>query len=186
MKILQELLPYHSKLEYRNPASLDLIVIHATELPSLALAREFGEKILYPETQTGNSGHYYIDRDGKVVQYVEDNRAARHVIGYNATSLGIEIVNSGRYPNWFHTDSQIPRELFTTEQINALKELLRFLKKKYPQIVKIARHSDLDLQEIPSTNNPSVLIRRKIDPGPVFPWDSIHEFWKHLSEMSEK
>jgi N-acetylmuramoyl-L-alanine amidase len=170
MDIARELLPYHENLEVRDVASLDLIVVHCTELPTLAQAREFGEKILYANSQTGNSGHYYIDRNGAVLQYVEDNRKARHVIGYNERSIGIEIVNSGRYPNWFHADNQQPTEPYTTEQMSSLKELLKDLKMRYPHITRIARHSDLDLQTIPAADNPSLQIKRKIDPGPLFPW----------------
>jgi N-acetylmuramoyl-L-alanine amidase len=181
MKFLRDLLPYHSNLELRDPTGVDLIVIHCTELPTLAMAREFGERILYPDSQTGNSGHYYIDRDGKVVQYVEDDRIARHVIGHNATSIGIELVNSGRYPNWFHRDSQNPNDPYPHEQLMALRDLLHLLKQNHPGVSRMARHSDLDLQEIPAEDDPSVLIRRKIDPGPLFPWDDFLSYWKLLS-----
>jgi N-acetylmuramoyl-L-alanine amidase len=180
MDIVRELLPYHGNLEVRDIANLDLIVIHCTELPTLAQAREFGERILYPESQTGNSGHYYIDRNGSVLQYVEDNRKARHVIGYNDRSIGIEMVNSGRFPNWFQEDSQVPSEPYAGEQITSLKNLLRYLKMRYPQISSIARHSDLDLQTVPAENNPTIQIRRKIDPGPLFPWEEIQIFWRSL------
>jgi N-acetylmuramoyl-L-alanine amidase len=177
MKIIRDLLPYNENLELRNTNSLELIVIHCTELPTLALAREFGEKVLYRDSRTGNSGHYYIDRDGKILQYVEDNRKARHVIGHNGDSIGIEIVNSGRYPNWFHAANQIPVELYLPEQIDSVKKLLRHLKQTYPHISRIARHSDLDVQEILAEDDPAIQIRRKIDPGPLFPWEEILAFW---------
>lgn len=188
MEIIRDLLPYHQNLEIRNTDTLDLVVIHCTELPTLALAREFGERILYDESQTGNSGHYYIDRDGKVFQYVEDNRTARHVIGFNKDSIGIEIVNSGRYPHWFHAGSQVPEDPYLPEQIDSLKNLLHYLKHRHPRLSRIARHSDLDLQQIPAEDDPSVQIRRKIDPGPLFPWSEILSFWKSLAaaKSSEK
>ena len=186
MEILQHLVPYHRNLEMRKTAALDLIVLHCTELPTLEMAREFGERILYPESQTGNSGHYYIDRDGKVIQYVEDDRTARHVIGHNASSIGIEIVNTGRYPHWFHSNSQTPTEPYTPEQIESLRNLLQLLKRRHPQVFKIARHSDLDVQEIPAEDNPEVRIRRKIDPGPLFPWDQIVQYWTLLANSQKK
>jgi N-acetylmuramoyl-L-alanine amidase len=48
---------------------VELVVIHCTELPDLAIAREYGERALY-DNGTGNSGHYYIDRDGAIYRYV--------------------------------------------------------------------------------------------------------------------
>ena len=47
-------------------------------MPELATARRFGERIHYDESRTGNSGHYYIDRDGAVHQYVGVERIAHH------------------------------------------------------------------------------------------------------------
>lgn len=181
MEILQQLVSYHQNLERRETTTLDLIVIHCTELPTLEMAREFSERILYPESQTGNSGHYYIDRDGNVIQYVEDDRAARHVIGHNVSSIGIELVNSGRYPHWFRSNSQTPTDPYTSEQIESLRNLLQLLKRKHPQVSKIARHSDLDVQEIPAEDDPDARIRRKIDPGPLFPWEQIVKYWALLS-----
>ena len=45
-------LPYAARLESRDPAHVDLVVIHCTELPDLPLAREYGERVLY-DTGTG-------------------------------------------------------------------------------------------------------------------------------------
>ena len=83
-------LPYHDRLPLRDPATLEMVVIHCTELPDLATAREYGERVLY-DSGAGNSGHFYIDRDGSVVQYVAPERVAHHVRGMNAHTLGIEL-----------------------------------------------------------------------------------------------
>jgi N-acetylmuramoyl-L-alanine amidase len=156
-----------------------MIVLHCTELPSLDIAREYGEKVLYDDG-TGNSGHYYIDRDGKIDQYVPDDRVARHVVGFNKNSIGIEIVNLGRYPNWYQSQHQTFTEPYTDAQIQSVKDLLRHLKEKYPAIAAIKRHSDLDTRLVPSEDNPEIQIHRKIDPGPMFPWDEIQDFWSKL------
>ena len=71
-------LPYESLLELRPRDRIDLVVIHCTELPDLASARSYGEQVLY-DSGTGNSGHFYIDRDGSVHQYVSVERVAHHV-----------------------------------------------------------------------------------------------------------
>src|SRR5690606_27639077 len=93
-------LPYESRLETRPLSQVDLVVIHCTELPDLATAREYGERVLYlPRADgsggTGNSGHYYVDRDGSCHRYVAPDRIAHHVRGYNPRSVGIELVNAG-------------------------------------------------------------------------------------------
>ncbi len=181
MHIVDALLSYHQRLEPRDTADIDTIVIHCTELPTLEKAREFGEKVHYEGTQTGNSGHYYIDRDGAVYRYVPDNRTAHHAKQYNARSIGIELVNNGRYPHWFHSRHQQPTEPYPEEQIQALKELLQFLKKTYPQVTQLTRHSDLDQEKIKAHDNPEILINRKIDPGPLFPWENLLESWVSLN-----
>jgi N-acetylmuramoyl-L-alanine amidase len=180
IEIQEDLLPYNERLEMRDPSELDLIVLHCTELPTLHMAREFGERIVLPETKTGFSGHYYVDRDAKIYRYVSDERRARHVIGFNATSIGIEIVNLGRYPNWFHSNHQDCTEPYPSMQVDAVRNLLKHLKHKHPQIMKIARHSDLDTTMIPAEDVPSTMIRRKIDPGPLFPWEEMRRWWEDL------
>lgn len=180
IRITESLLLYHDRLELRDTASLDLVVLHCTELPTLAMAREFGERIQYPEPGTGTSGHYYIDRDGSVWRYVQDDRMANHVVGFNRTSLGIELVNTGRYPCWFHAGHQAMTEPYAGSQIKSLRELLIRLRERYPGLIKLARHSDLDTQTMPAEDDPSTQVRRRIDPGPLFPWEDIRAFWESL------
>lgn len=183
--IIDRLLPYNDNLEERDTASIKTIVLHCTELPTLQMAREYGERIHYKGSQTGNSGHYYIHRDGVVYRYVRDNRVAHHVVGHNRDSIGIEIVNNGRYPNWLHSTNQRPTEKYTDAQINSLKKLLRYLKNQYPNISELARHSELDTRIIKAEDNPAVLIQRKIDPGPLFPWQDIISHWDQLNRIEK-
>lgn len=183
--IIDQLLPYNDNLEERDTASIDTIVLHCTELPTLWMAREYGEKIIYEGSRTGNSGHYYIDRKGRVYRYVNDNRTAHHVVGHNQNSIGIEIVNNGRYPHWFRSTDQTPGEKYTGAQIDSVKKLLRYLRKKYPQISTLARHSELDTRKIKAEDNSRILINRKIDPGPLFPWKDILAEWNQLNQVNK-
>ena len=48
-----EHLPYVSRLQARDITDIDLVVIHCTELPDMAMAREYGERVLYPQAGTG-------------------------------------------------------------------------------------------------------------------------------------
>lgn len=165
-------LPYQDRLEARDPASIDLVVIHCTELPDLAMARRFGEEVRYA-SGTGNSGHYYIDRDGSLHQYVDPAFIAHHVRGYNARAIGIELVNTGRYPHWLARDAQHMDEPYSDVQIYALIALLNALAARYPALRLIEGHEDLDTATEAASDDPAVQVRRKLDPGPLFPWPRV-------------
>jgi len=172
LAIHDQLLPYAAKLPERPAAAVTLVVIHCTELPDLATAREYGEKVLY-DSGAGNSGHYYIDRDGAVYRYVPGTRIAHHVRGWNPPSIGIELVNTGRYPDWFDSRRQTMTEPYAAAQIGALRTLLAQLRGEFPNLDRIAGHQDLDTARVPASDDPSTLVPRKLDPGPMFPWDAI-------------
>jgi len=90
--------------------------------------------------------------------------------GFNPRSIGIELVNNGRYPDWFDSRRQVMSEPYPAEQIDALVRLVNHLREQLPGLVNVAGHEDLDTDSIPAEDEPSVLIRRKLDPGPHFPW----------------
>ena len=166
-------LPYEARLERRALDGIDLIVIHCTELPDMAMTREFGERIRYEKSQTGNSGHYYIDFDGTIHRFVTNDRVAQHTYGYNPRSIGIEIMNIGRYPHWGDSRHQAFTTPYTKAQIEALLALLRRLRSDIPSLRYIAGHEDLDRRVEPASDDPSIMLPRRQDPGPLFPWDDI-------------
>ena len=168
-------LPYELKLDARPLSQIDLIVIHCTETPTLDSAREFGERVLYEGSGTGNSGHYYIDRDGRTTLYVRPDRIAHHVRGYNPRSIGIELVNTGRYPHWRDSKHQAMDEAYPEAQIVALIALLAQLQQQFPGVKFIAGHEDLDREMEVAMDDPNVQVPRKRDPGPLFPWDMVME-----------
>ncbi len=168
-----EPLPYADALTARALADIDTVVIHCTELPDLAMARDYGERVLYPASGTGNSGHYYIDRDGGIVEYVDPSRVAHHTRGWNARSIGIELVNTGRYPHWLDSRHQAMDEAYTEAQIESLIALLDDLRARIPTLAAIAGHEDLDLDEVEASDDPALKVRRKRDPGPNFPWPRV-------------
>lgn len=165
-------LPYVDKLDTRDIGTIRLVVIHCTETPSLASARSFGEVVHYA-SGSGNSGHFYVDRDGRVEEYVPIERVANHTRGFNPQSIGIELVNSGRFPDWLHSQHQQMTETYPEAQIEALLALLAALRRRCPQLVDIAGHEDLDVTEVESSDDPNVKVRRKRDPGPLFPWSAV-------------
>ena len=166
-------LSYQMRLAARDPGEIDLIVVHCTELPDLATARAYGERVLYPESGTGNSGHFYIDRDGSTHRWVDLERVAHHTRGHNPRSLGIELVNAGRYPHWLDSRYQAMVEPYEAAQIEALIALLGQLHAVLPNLAYIAGHEDLDTTEVAAGDDPSLKVRRKRDPGPLFPWTPI-------------
>ena len=167
-----QLLPYVDRLPERSPDAVTRVVIHCTELPDLATAREYGEKLLHP-SGTGNSGHYYIDRDGAAYRYVPGTRIAHHVRGHNADSIGIELVNQGRYPHWFDSRHQRMTEAYTDAQILTLRALLAQLRREFPSLHSIAGHEDLDTDRVAASDDPTREVPRKLDPGPLFPWNRV-------------
>jgi len=165
-------LPYESRLPERPAAAVDLLVIHCTELPDLKTARDYGERALY-ESGGGNSGHYYIDRDGALYRYVAPTRIAHHTRGYNERSVGVELVNRGRWPDWFDSRKQTMTEPYTEAQIDALLALIRQLRRDLPNLRYVAGHEDLDTADVPASDDATRTVKRKRDPGPLFPWPSL-------------
>lgn len=166
-------LPYVEFLETRPLSDIDLVVIHCTELPDLVKAREYGERVHYPKTRTGNSGHFYIEQNGRLEQWVPLGRVAHHVKNFNKNSIGIELVNVGRYPDWFDSRNQIMKQPYPPVQIGSLLVLLKSLSEQLPSLSLISGHSVLDLTMIRATDDENVQVRRKQDPGPMFPWRDI-------------
>ena len=165
-------LPYVGLLTPRPLDAIDTVVLHCTELPDLATARDYGERVLY-DSGTGNSGHYYIDRDGAILEYVPPDRCAHHVRGWNPRSIGIELVNTGRYPHWLDSRHQAMDEPYSDAQIGALLQLLRWLPVQIPSLTQIAGHEDLDREWVAASDDPARQVPRKRDPGPLFPWASV-------------
>ena len=166
-------LPYVAQLDKRPLDSINLVVIHCTELPDLATAREYGERIHYPETGTGNAGHYYIERSGRVEEWVPPDRVSHHVRGFNEHSIGIELDNPGRFPDWYDSRKQAMETPYSMVQLENLVRLLQLLKNAIPGLQHISGHEMLDRERVASSNDPDILVQRKTDPGPLFPWQRV-------------
>lgn len=81
------------------------------------------------------SSQYLIDRDGTIHELLSPTRIARHCIGLNHLSIGIENVGDGKkYP-------------ITDEQIQANIELIRYLKERYPITHLIGHHEHNKMRE---------------------------------------
>lgn len=87
-------------------------------------SREYNKK----QSSLNVSSHYLIDRDGTIYQLVEDTLFARHTIGLNYCSIGIENIGG-------------PTSPLTTQQIRSNASLIRHLTSKY-KIDHVIGHSE--------------------------------------------
>ena len=139
----------------RQKKNIKYIIIHYTgmknELSALNRLTDYKSKV---------SAHYFIKKNGKIINLVPDLYEAWHagksnwknIQSLNRYSIGVEIQNSG------HENSY---EKYSNKQINSVKKLLRFLTKRYRVNCKnILGHSD-------------IAPNRKKDPGEKFPWKKL-------------
>lgn len=171
-QIIRAPVAYVDQLAQRTISDIDLLVVHCTELPDLATARQYAERVLY-ESGTGNCGHFYIDRDGACWEYVPIERVAHHARGFNPRTIGVELVNLGRFPDWLHSEHQGPTEAYPAAQISALSGFLEYLSARIPSLRWIAGHEDLDSEWVTASDDHTVPVKRKLDPGPLFPWNQL-------------
>ena len=115
-----------------------MIVVHWTALDSLtgSYAR------FYPSTLPDDrqdiakasllnvSAHFLIDKDGTIYQLMPETVMARHVIGLNYTSIGVENVGGK------HNKEQD----LTPAQLQANTALICYLQHKYPTIKYVIGH----------------------------------------------
>jgi len=128
-----------------------LVVIHYTGSESAADALR-----TLTRASAAVSAHYLIVRDGSIIQLVDERARAWHAgesrwgasFDVNSDSIGVELDNDGRTP-------------YPQAQIDALLSLLSDLRARY---------------RLPAANfvgHADVAPRRKPDPGPLFPWQTL-------------
>jgi len=78
------------------------------------------------------SAHFLVARDGTIYRLMPENWMARHVIGLNYSSIGVE--NVGGKGN--------KKDDLTPEQLEANIKLVRYLKEKYPSITHLIGHHE--------------------------------------------
>lgn len=145
---------------------ISLIVVHYTNMGSFdgALDLLTGRKIAI----NGHvSAHYAISRNGDIYHLVDESKRAWHagagryrgITDVNSASIGIELDNEGDV--YFREHGTWPP--YTKALISSLSWLLRDILTRYPHITTnedIIGHNHL-------------APRRKMDPGPHFPWKQI-------------
>ena len=156
MKLIIDKSPNFSR-GTRSKKQVKFVIIHYTGMQSEI---ESLKRLKNPNSKV--SCHYFINRKGKIIQMVKDNRVAWHAgkskwknfINLNQNSLGIELENKGH---------QYGYQNFSNLQIMSLINLCKKLKKKY----KLNKRNFLGHSDIAPL--------RKIDPGEKFPWTKLNK-----------
>jgi beta-N-acetylhexosaminidase len=78
------------------------------------------------------SSHFLVARDGTIYRLMPENWMARHVIGLNYSSIGVENIGGAKNK----------KEDLTPAQKDANVKLVRYLKKKYPTITHLIGHHE--------------------------------------------
>ena len=134
--------------EDRNNEQITQIVIHSTHVGTSF------QKVIKDSLTNCAFAHYYIDRDGTVIQRFRDLKVAHHTKSVddavNQSSIGIEMYST--------TIQEKSREPFTLKQQAALVLLAAKLMNAYHiSIDRIFRHADysplVDCETIPKSYN---------------------------------
>ncbi len=134
--------------EDRNNDQITQIVIHSTHVGSSF------QKIINNSLINCVFAHYYIDRDGTVIQRLKDLRVAPHTRSIdnavNQSSIGIEMYST--------TTQEKSREPFTLKQQQALVSLTtRLINTYHIRVDRIFRHAEysplVDCSTIPKSYN---------------------------------
>jgi AmpD protein len=156
-----------------DPADISLLVVHNISLPAgcygtLHVSDLFTGRIDYNADPSFAdlrglrvSSHFFVRRDGRVIQYVSANDRAWHAgrsafqgrDKCNDFSIGVELEGSDTTP-------------FTPDQYQALAELTVALQKRYP-LTDVQGHEH-------------IAPGRKTDPGPLFDWLNYNGKWAAL------
>lgn len=116
----------------------NLIVIHcsATQNKSSITSKQIRDYHVKHNGWSDIGYHFVILTDGKVELGREESLVGAHSENYNAKSLGICMIGGVDKNN-------IPKNNFTEEQFNSLKDLLVKLLESYPRVERICGHRDL-------------------------------------------
>jgi len=145
-----------------------IIVLHWTAVPTLegSFDRLKPELLLTDRKDIAAAGalnvssHFLVDRDGSIYRLMPDNYMARHTIGLNYYAIGIENVGGKGDKS----------EDLTKAQVEANVYLVRYLKKKYPEIELLIGHYEYGRMKktkywLEKDDN---YFTQKNDPGDIF------------------
>ena len=168
-ELTKEYIKQHYALEVKDISIVpQTIVLHWTAVMDLGKSfKRLNAQTLYSDRQDiasasalNVSAHFLVDRDGTIYQLMPDNWMARHVIGLNYSSIGVE--NVGGEAN--------KKEDLTPAQLQANIHLIEYLKAKYPTIKNVIGHYEYrEFESSPLWLEKDAGYRtKKVDPGEEF------------------
>jgi beta-N-acetylhexosaminidase len=117
------------------------------------------------------STHFMIDFDGTIYQLMDETTMARHVIGLNYSSIGIENIGGAK-----------SKDNLTSAQMKSNIELIKYLQNKYPSIKYLLGHYEyrkFENHELWLEKN-AFYRTKKSDPSPRF-MNELREHFKALN-----
>ena len=152
-----------SSLEQRGLMIPRVVVLHWTAGPTVSSveavfssAHLLGRSELQV-SQLNVAAHFVVDRDGTIFQLLSTQRIARHCIGLNHLSIGIENVGGG---------SKLP---LTEAQVESNIALVRMLTEQYPITHLIGHYEYQKFESHPYFDEANPKYRTiKSDPGVEF------------------
>jgi len=181
-----EYLKEHYNLAQDKPTiTPKMVVVHWTAIPTFKKSFDAFYKSKLPDwrpdiqnaSALNVSSQYLVDRDGTVYRLMPETFMARHVIGLNHSAIGIE--NVGGTENTPLTEAQLKANI----------KLIRYLKKKFPEIEYVIGHF-----EYPNFEGTELWLEKdadyrteKTDPGKEFIQNIRQETskfnWKPVPEI---
>ncbi len=169
VQLTKKYIKNHYALQVNNIKIIPkIVVVHWTAVPTLqeSFKRLYPEELLSDRADIASasalnvSAHFLVDRDGSIYELMPDNFMARHVIGLNYSSIGIENVGGANNE----------KEDLTQEQLQANIRLINYLKAKYPTIQGVIGHFEYrELEGTPLWLEKDAGYRtKKVDPGKGF------------------
>ena len=180
IELTQQYIKQHYGLDVNNiTITPKIIVVHHTGINSFEESYNRFFKSTLPNDRPdiisagklNVSSHFMIDKDGTIYQLMSETYMARHVIGLNFNSIGIENVGGENF-----VDNLTPAQL--TSNI----ELIKYLQNKYPTITHMIGHYEYqnyenDVLWLEKDKNYRTI---KHDPNPRF-MESIRQKFSHFS-----
>ncbi|MEM9361503.1 MAG: peptidoglycan recognition family protein [Bacteroidota bacterium] len=166
VRLTKEYLEQRYELKQENPTiKPKIIVLHWTAIPTLE--RSFNAFVnptlpnWRPDIKTVSglnvSAHFLVDKDGTIYRLMPETTMARHVIGLNHCSIGVENVGGTK------------NTPLTKKQLKANIWLVDYLASKYDIDYVIGHHEYTQFEEHPLWLEVDDGYRtEKTDPGPVF------------------
>ena len=159
-----------------------VIVIHYTAGSTLKGAFDtfapetLGGRPYLNEAGAVNVGiQFIVDYDGTIYQIQPDNYFGRHCIGLNHSAIGFENIGKEDISEGALRGEPQDDHRLTLDQLHANAELVRYLKRKYPDIKILIGHSEYRQLEDPSHPGHEFFFEAdpeyrtvKSDPGPNF------------------